>query len=151
MELEPGPGVGVQGADRAAVHRGDPRGDGQAEAGATPFVPAGTEAVEEPLGPLGGQAGALVGDGEGPRVVGGAGGERDGAAGWTVSHGVVEEVGGHLGQSVAVTRDGEVGGLDVDDEGDVATLERCFGDGVVEQLAHADPTGGEGDPTTVGA
>ena len=150
MELEPGPRVGAQGADRAAVHRGDPRGDGQAEAGATPFVPSGTEAVEEPLRPLRGQAGSVIGDGEGPRVAGDAGGEGDGAAARAVPHRVVEEVGGDLGEAGTVAGDDEVAGLDVGDERDVPALEGGLADGVVEQVTDADPAGGERDSPAVG-
>ena len=132
------------------MHVRDPGGDRQTEAGATPFVRPLTEAVEEALGPLGGEPGALVGDGERPLVAVGACGHRHGAAGRAVPDRVVEEVGGDLGEAGPVAGDGEVGGLDVGDDGDVPAVEGGLARGGVEELGDVDGGRREGD-AAVGA
>ncbi len=145
-------GWGGDGGDLAPVELGHPAGDGQAEAGAARGVVPGAEALEDPLGAVGGDAGPLVADLEDPPLlVEPAGRQVDLSPSRAVPHGVVDEVGDELGQPGAVGVDDEVGRLDGVAHPHGAPVDRGLGHGVPQEGGDLDVTDAQGRCTGVDA
>jgi hypothetical protein len=116
-----------------------PAGDRQTEAGAAAGVVAGAEAVEDPLEPVGRDAGAIVTHVEAPRgVIDQSRGDDDLAVGRAVAHGVVEQVRDELGQARPVGRHREVRRQHVVTHASVASAHASLVHGIREKVRDPD-------------